>query len=243
MMTPASANGTMVNMKTGQGVRWVWGGELPEEVTSEQRPEGGERGTHGAIWGVNGSGRGQSLCKVTRVGITPAWAASSEEAEQDGEKEEERWRGWWEDPMTQSPKGCNEDLAFYSETCEPWRIIYKEQSPKGHRTVSAVRRELKTYGSSLACQQISMIQTTPQHLSGTQFPHLYPRELGWLMPCLSQIQRLEPAALLWVWGDQWVHWPAAHLALAEESLDVVGLVLQHKAAGAQCGSVVVQLQL
>lgn len=35
----------------------------------------------------------------------------------------------------------------------------------------------------------------------------------------------------------------AHLALAEESLDVVRLVLKHKATGAQCSPVVVQLQL
>lgn len=77
-MTPACADGNMENMKTRQGVRWAWQGELPEEVTSEQRPEGGERGTHGEIWGVNVSGRGQSLCKVTRVGSALTWAVSSE---------------------------------------------------------------------------------------------------------------------------------------------------------------------
>ena len=36
---------------------------------------------------------------------------------------------------------------------------------------------------------------------------------------------------------------AAHLALAEERLDVVRLVLQHEAAGAQRCAVVIQLQL
>lgn len=108
MMTPASANGPMVNMKTGQGVRWVQRGELPKELPSEQRPEGGERGTHGAMWGVNISGRGQSLCKVTRVGITPAWAASSEEAEQ----EEERWKGMVGEPDDPEPQGLQRGLGF-----------------------------------------------------------------------------------------------------------------------------------
>lgn len=81
-------------------------------MTSEQRPEGGESGTHGAIWGVNVSGRRQSLCKVTRVGITPAWAASSEEAEQDREKEEERWKGMVGGPNDPEPQGLQRGLGF-----------------------------------------------------------------------------------------------------------------------------------
>lgn len=80
MMTPVNADDNMENMKTGQGSRGVWPGELPEEMTSEQRPEGireGPMGGQGGIWGLHVSGRGHRLCKVTRVGVDLAWAGTA----------------------------------------------------------------------------------------------------------------------------------------------------------------------
>ena len=47
MMTPVNADDNAENMKTGQGGRGVWPGELPEEMTSEQRPEGIREGPMG----------------------------------------------------------------------------------------------------------------------------------------------------------------------------------------------------
>ena len=57
-------------------------------MTSEQRLEGGERRTHGCIWGMNISSREHSLCKGTGVGADLAQATSSGEAEQDAKKQE-----------------------------------------------------------------------------------------------------------------------------------------------------------
>lgn len=156
--------------------------------------------------------------------------------------------GRGKDQMALSLEVHEKDPAFAGGNGSHKRVICEEQLQMGQAAVPGKRGNLRPrarlkHGLS---QGIAVTQATALHLFEPQFSHLYPGELGWLMLTPFSSVGWETSLTALGWGASLPTGSlraAAHLALAEESLDVVRLVLQHEAAGAQRCAVVIQLQL